>query len=505
MNVNLGEGDLTFSAPGYSISGEGRIAGTGTILIDNGVTLGVFNGMEGGALVNTTEPVHIKSPDAATHFKAIDNATLILEANADFTKPIEATGTLNIECVSNNIYAPVITNASTINITMSTLGSHNANWRSAWRTVLPENAQVNVTTNLENLARFVGFGVQSSNMKLNKLHLGDSIRLLRDYNERNNDFAASVMEFGEISGTDKSAIEGGFIDGRASTISVGHLNTDAVFNGEIRQYVLPTEELTYATRWWRLIKVGTGKWTLNGPLNYSGELLIAKDGGTLELGANVAPSVTTINVDTAGVLIGKNVTIEAPIMINIGTIGGSFTANSVSLTGSTIKMNVNSFNEGDHDKITTVGNFTIINGINHKNYLDITVNAAEENAIIDLIKVGGTSNIFFEQVLVNGVNVITGYTYEEDPYTGAVINVPTPNPDADFVFAWDAERSTATLKSKIKTSVKNVFDNKTIQSIQLYDITGRAVKSSTKGLVIKQTTYTDGTRSVEKMYIREER
>ena len=507
LNVNLGAGDLTVSAPGYSISGAGRISGTGTILIDKGVTLGVFNGMEGGAVVNTTEPVHIKNAGAATHFKVVDNATLILEAGADFTKAIEAAGTLNIEALSNNIYAPAsITNASTINILMNAEGRHSTNWTTAWRSVIPENAQVNVTTTLDSLVRPIGFGVRGDDFKMAKLHLGDSIRFVRDYNEANATFT-STTTVGELSGTEKSFIEGGFIDGRASTLEVGHLNTDAVFGGEIRQYQHHTTGSLYdlQTSLLRIIKVGTGKWTLNGPLNYKGELLIAKDGGTIELGANVAPTVTAINVDTAGVFIAKNVTIESPIMVNIGTLAGSFTANSVSLTGSTIKMNVNSFNEGDHDKMTSVGNFTILDGVNHKNFLDITVNSAEIDKTIDLIKVGGAASIFFEQVLVNGVNVITGYTFEEDPY-GGVINVPVPNPAADFVFAWDAARNTATLKSKVTlTSVDNVFDNKTIQSIQLYDLTGRAVKSGTKGLVIKQTTYTDGTRSAEKVYIREER
>lgn len=504
LNVNLGAGDLTVSASGYSISGAGRISGTGTLIIDKGTTIGVYSGLEGGALVNTTEPVHIKNAGAATHFKVVDNATLILEANADFNKPIEAEGTLNVECVSNNIYAPAITNASTINILMSTLGSHNANWRSAWRTILPEGAQINVSTNMVDLARPVGFGVEKSNMKLNKLHLGDSIRLLRDYNERNANPHESVMEFGEITGTEKSFIEGGFVDGRASRISVGHLNTDAVFNGQIRQYLLPTEEEAFSTSTLELIKLGTGKWTVNGDLSYSGELFVQKYGGTLELGGNVAPSVTTISVDTAGVFIGKNITVESTIKVNIGTIGGSFTANSISLTGSKIKMNVNSFNEGDYDQIKAVNDFEIIKAEDPSdlNILDITVVNAEKDKIIDLLLAGiGKADVFFDQVLVNGVNVITGYEYVEDEATGGVIYTPIPNPDADYVYGWDVERKVATLKSKVSSSVDNVFDGKTIQSIQLYDITGRVLQPNSKGLVIKQITFTDGTRTTEKVFI----
>ena len=59
-----------------------------------------------------------------------------------------------------------------------------------------------------------------------------------NYNE--NSSGTDVVTSGELSGTAGSVVEGGFINGRQGTYAVGNLNTDAVFEGTIRQF-MPTD------------------------------------------------------------------------------------------------------------------------------------------------------------------------------------------------------------------------------------------------------------------------
>lgn len=53
------------------------------------------------------------------------------------------------------------------------------------------------------------------------------------------------------------------------------------------------------------------------------------------------------------------------------------------------------------------------------------------------------------------------------------------------------------------TGVKNTIYSKPIKSIALFDFLGRQMKEEAKGLLIKKITYTDGTTSSEKVFIRE--
>jgi len=484
--LNLGEGNFTVSAPGYSFTGTGILEGTGQMLINAPTLLGIDSRLAGGAQINTTSPIHIKHAGAAKSFKLLkDNANLKLEAEADFTAPIETpeSGTINLECVSNFIYSSVITNASTINIKMSTPGSHNANWRSAWRTTFPTGAQINVTTDLDSLKRPVGFGVRGTDLKNSKLHLGDNVRLLRDYNEGNNLTYTSIVALGELSGTSKAVIEGGFVDGRSSAYEVGYLNTDAVFDGVIRQY-MPTDT-TSATSLLRLTKMGTGTWTVNGNLLFKGEIIV--ENGTLVLGGSVNSGITRISVDTAATFVGKKIVAETGIAVNIGTLAGSITANSVSLTGSTLKLTANSFNEGDYDKIVTIGDFSTIAAVDPEdlNILDVTVKSAVKNEKIKLIEVQGNADVSFNKILVNGEDITMNTTETEG---------------AKFAYFWNEATNAGELicLQTIISGIDEVSTEKPVKSVIYYNTTGQVVGKNAKGVLIKKTTFTDGTQAIEK-------
>jgi len=493
--MDLGEGDLVISAPGYSFTAETESAvinGLGVTVVDAPTILGFDNRMEGGVLINTTEGVHIKHAKAATKYTVnVNDAVLKLEANADFNTPITTieNGTLNIECVSNNFYDIPITNASTINVLMSTAGSHNANWRSAWRTDVEEGTQVNVETSLGELPRLTGFGVGGDVLRNAKLHLGDYVRLLRHYNETNDQYDGSIMRIGELSGTEHAVIEGGFVDGRASTIEVGYLNTDAVFGGPIRQYF--NTDTTQVSSKLRLVKVGTGSWTIEGELNFNGEIVIRPYGGTLVLNHDVPESVTTVSVDTLSTFVGKNIDIYNSIEVNIGTLQGDISATTFSLTGSTLKLNVNSFNDGDYDALYAYGDININDALDPEdlNVLDITVNSAEAGASIDLLIAESGLNGSFNKVLVNGEDI----TANEETTEGA-----------KFVFTLDKEGGVGTLLSLVDfTGVNNVLADKAIESVQYFNIAGQLVDKNTRGVIIQKITYVDGSKATVKVFVPE--
>lgn len=481
QNLNLGEGDLTVSAEGYSFSGEGRIEGTGTMLLDAPATIAIDNRLEGGAWVNTTGTVHIKHASAASSFALkVDNTKLRLEAGADFNKAIDGSGgTANFEMVSDNACNSVFTNLSTINIDYQVKGRlKSSTWTTNWVATFPENVQINVTNGLEDKA-IAGFGVGNATLQTAKVHLGDSIRLLRNYNE--NGSGTDVVTIGELSGTAGSVVEGGFIDGRQGTYAIGNLNTDAVFEGTIRQF-MPTES-TSATSTLHLSKIGTGKWTLTGNSLFTGDITVKE--GTLALSGFVASSVTQIRVDSAAIMEGMGVEVQASLVDAYkATVSGSMNVYNMQLTGSKLEMNINSFTEGDHDQVITQGDFTTIAALDDTpNVLDITVETATEGATVKLLNILGNPDISFNQILVNGED-ITEVTEETE---GAK-------------FVWNNE--TGELLSKVNiTSVPDVNANKVIREIEYFDLTGRPVNELTNGFVIRKITYTDDTQAVQKTFL----
>ncbi|MDR2086932.1 MAG: hypothetical protein LBP72_07120 [Dysgonamonadaceae bacterium] len=480
--LSLGEGDMTVSAEGYSFTGNGRLEGSGTLILDKPAILGIDNRLEGGALVNTTGDVYIKHASAAAKFKLIDNASLKLEAGANFNKPIEGSGgAVNFDVISDNTCSPAITGVSTINIQLTAPGRYSsAAWTTNWSGAgFPENAKINVTNHVET-GRKAGFGVGKTTLENVKVHLGDSVRLVREYNEGSG--GTDVVVIGEISGTAAALIEGGFVDGRQQTYQVGGLNTDAVFAGTIRQYA-PTDS-TFSTSTLHLVKAGTGKWTVMGDLLFSGDLTV--EAGTLALGGFVDQSVTQIKVDTAATLQGYNAVVATGVDVNIATLSGSLDAYSLALTGSTLKLYVNSFTEDDHDKIITQGDFTTIPALgDEQNILDISVNAATQGAKVQLIEVLGNPDITFDQIKVNGVD-ITENTAD--------------TPGAEFV--WDNDTfELLSLINKEGSVIDETLIEKTIRSTQYYDLAGRVTTKDAKGFVIKKITYTDGTQAVQKAFV----
>lgn len=504
-NVNLGAGNFAVSAAGYTFSGVGRLTGTGALTIDAPTAIGVDNRLEGGAVINTSEPVYIKHASAASKYATtLGNIALKLEPKAAFTAPITGNGgVLNIDMISENTYTPVITGFSTVNLNLAQIGkaSNNA-WTSPFTSVI---ADANVTLNVRNILNQdtlpMTYAVAPTSLAKVKVNLGDNTRII--HNGTPGAGATISVKIGELSGTAKSSLEGNSVVSTDRTIEyeVGALNTDAVFDGRILPQLtkypsrhagtelffdskVPGDTTWYIPSPLKLKKVGTGSWTVNGDILLGGDITVK--GGTLALGGKVASSVTQIKVDTAAVLKTKNIIAETGIAVNIGTLAGGLTANSISLTGSTLKMNVNSFADGDFDKVVTIGDMSTIAAVSaaNKNLLDITVKSATANAKIKIIEVLGNADVTFDSIYVNGVE-IKANTIE--------------TPGAKFVYKWNEATNSGELTSLTTfTGLKQIAADKVVKDVLYFNAAGQLVGKDAQGFIIRKTMFTDGTQLIEK-------
>jgi hypothetical protein len=386
--------------------------------------------------------------------------------------------------------------------------------------------RVNVSNNCEPLLNvdgndsipFAGFGIGNAVAANAHVYLGDNVRLLRFYNEA----AAGTdkLEIGALTGTSKTALQIGWVDGRRSILEVGGLNVDAVFEGVIEKCPFNTSSTTIpTTSKLALSKTGTGKWTLpnviivdstltvnEGVLTLTGDVYLDDDevtvnAGTLAIGGEFGipyigeASLSNIVVKSDATLKGLSghQIHSVSTMIDPGGIlaGGFNTDFSLMLdfdpmaetpAPSIWKPYINSFNVGDYDKITAGGDANVY-GI-----IDITVNAATQGVAIPLIECTGNTDVAPVQILVNGVD-ITDNTES--------------TPGAEFVWLPD----TYELKSLIDkqgSRINTVLTNKVVKNIQYYDITGRPVTKNAQGFIIVKTIYTDDTTATQKTFVKQQ-
>jgi autotransporter-associated beta strand protein len=505
--MDLGESSMGILTAGYNFSNAvdgSKIIGTGNLIVNETVTLGADNRLTGGAFVNTTDEVYIKHPSAASKFQVVDNATLNIELGEGFSKPITGAGegsTLNIIASSfEKGYYPAIDSVSVINITKTQTGRlSSATWVDAWTGTFKANAgyspQINIINGVEENS-LAGFGITIDLFTNAKVHLGDNIRIVRNYNEKT---AAETVSFGELSGTAASFLEAGFVDGRSQYYKVGALDTDATFAGTIRSYM--KNDSTFANSTLDLNKVGLGTWTLTGSVAHTGN--IGVQGGILEILCPVESSVTTINVEADATLRTGKVTIgttlvnvnadgtleslstdfaNSDIQVSDATLSGTVNAYNIGLVKATTNLAVNSFEEGKYNKLTSETDITIIEG-----RLNITVNKATANAIIQLLEAGSGMISYpetYPRVFVNNVD-ITDNTQE--------------TPDAEFVWFPDSGELMS-LIDKEGTVINNINTSKAVKSVSYFDLLGCPVSENAQGIVIRRTIYDDNSVRTDKIF-----
>lgn len=501
--IDMGTSNLTISTPGYILSGNGKttdkITGSGKTIVTAATTLNVQNTTD--VYINTTDAVLIKSASAADTIHVVDNALLQLQPDVTISKKIIGTGNgsvLNIEPLTSTAgiqYSYGVSNISTVNIKLKSAGKvSGSSWTSCMYATYADSTQINVTNEIgkDTLAGYPG--IYNSLAKV-KVHLGDSVRLVRSYNEA----AGETVTLGEISGTSKSIIEAGFVTGRTQTYAVGNLNTDALFEGAIRPLLMSNKTFRRGNTL-HLNKIGTGKWTLTGPITYKGDIEVKS--GTLELLGSVNDSVSSIIVDSLatlktgnnsinsanitvknfGKLAAQSTTFSGSMQIS-GTFSGAATVYNFGVINGTVNLNINSFEAGEYESIISTSDITMI-----KSKINLTILSAKQGKVIQLFNAGSGAVTYPEgfdgsSVFVNGID-ITADTES------------TPN--AKFVYYPE----TGELKCLADyTDVKAVNANKEIKFIELYNVLGSKVDKYSKGLLIRKITYTDNSTNVEKIFL----
>jgi len=525
--LELADEDMTVSAPDYTFSGTGRITGKGSLIVDAPVALATDNRLEGGAIINTDQEVLIQSAVAATQFTtAQPEITLSLQAGATFNKPItgpdDGQGTLNVNMISANECASPISDFSTVNISFKDRGRETSNsWTNPFTSTFSEGTQVNIIDAIEQ-GEFIypaTYALTNNSLAAAKVHLGDNTRII--FNGTPGANATTTVNIGELTGTANSSIQGNCVGAAYDRIlrySIGASNTDAVFDGSIipqlsrepgrrsgayyvwdRLTIADVDTVWYLPSTLQLVKVGTGKWTVGGKIiipDADSPSTITASEGILELcDSLVAPAVNTVTltVDAGGTLKTHGNYIGAyNVTVNGTVIGGASYANSFSMVdpSAVLKLNVNSFADGDFDKITTEGDIIIKAGT-----IDFTVATPGENTKIVILFSKSNYEILdgIEQgkvtVLVNGED-ITGNTasdeipagatgfYYFDPETGVLGYVGTYN------------------------GLPNVAVEKVVKSIDYYNTLGQKVRENNSGVTLKKITYTDGSVQSTKVFNR---
>jgi hypothetical protein len=538
--VDLGSQNMTISASDYAFasSGSGEITGEGSVIVDVATVLGAKNTMSGGAVINTASPTTLKHASAAKKYRAlVDGVTLRLQTvsaqDAAVALPIEGMGgKIHLEVDSLAPYNVTISEVPEVNLSLNQEGRmRNTRWTTAFSGAFAKGSQVNVSSGIRGLNPS-GFGVTSQVLDSVKVHLGDYVRLVREYNEAAT--GADVVYIGELTGSESSFIEGGWVDGRAMIYNIGSLGTDAVFDGSIRPYqtitaATETEEevTTIGNSGIRIVKVGAGTWTINGiidlpnstlnrpsttTVNYcynyinaqEGTLVLknkvyfpdndtithqvnVKVGATLELWGDLeglpAVNQSTLQVDSGAVLKSHDIRSSLRNTYIYGTLEGSITVPDVIAfyENSVIKLRVNSFAGGDFDRVDAAGDIVVALGA----VLDVTVVSAPQGSKVQLLQSGGNLDLQFEKILVNGED-ITENTAE------------TPGATCYF------DRDTGELVALSDfTGIGTVDVDKSVKLVQYFDLLGRTVDKDATGFVIRSVTYTDGTKAAQKIYIRE--
>ncbi|MFT3751798.1 MAG: hypothetical protein QM800_02615 [Paludibacter sp.] len=503
--IDMGTADLTISTSGYTLSGNGKttdkLTGKGKIQVNAPATLAMTNTMK--VMVNTTEGVLIKSATVADTIQVVNNGLVQLQPDASFSKKILGAGkgsAINIESLASTSgidYNYAILNASTINMKLKNAGKLvGSSWTSRMSTSYSDSTLINVTNEISGKDTLAGFSGITGNLAKVKVHLGDSVRLVRNYNEAANE----TVTIGEISGTAKSIIEAGFVAGRTQTYAVGNLNTDAVFDGAIRPFLMSNK--TFRTgNTLHLNKIGTGKWTIGGKLSYSGDIEVKA--GTLELLGTVTDSVKSIVVDSlatlktgaiavasknvtvknAGSLISENTNFAGDLQVS-GTLSGAATMYNFGAINGTINLNVTSFDAGDYQKIASASDITLI-----KPKINLSVQRAKAGQTIQLF-VAGSGMITYPEGTAGLLVTVNGEDITANTETTA---------GAKYIFFAE----TGELKSLVDyTDVRNINADKEVKSVRFYSVLGYEVDKYSKGLLIRKTTYIDNSTTVEKIYLK---
>lgn len=263
-----------------TLTGDNSTALTGTITLNAGtvslITGSVTNLQK--AIGNAANPVVFQGGTLSLNGSTTnDNGSAIW---SPFANPISIasgqSGTLN--CFPRGSVTSVLTGSGTLNLGLrATRCDITGNWSAFTGTI-----------NATSLTGSPEFRVNSTGPLANaKVNLGANVKMLQAFNPAGGD-AGTTQNIGELSGVAGSLLAAQPVGGRFVNWTIGALNTDSTFAGNI----INDTESGIGFGACRIVKVGTGTLTLTGTNTFTGSTVttpgVRVNDGTLAIGSGGA-------------------------------------------------------------------------------------------------------------------------------------------------------------------------------------------------------------------------
>lgn len=478
--IDLGDKNVTISAPGYTLAGTGQLKGTGTLVIKADARLNLINNLDGGVELDHGT-LTIDHADAAKSIIA-ENGTS-LEFNGSFSKPISGFGgTLNILATAKTDFAQTLSSTITgLDKVVYTLRNKGRVAYSSTTATVPNcdrmlelnNAYTGAVDVVNALSEAAYFKTTVLDWTATKLHLGDNVRMIYGTTgvATKDEATATTFTIGELSGSETSRLMGGYVDARKTKYRVGSLNTDATFSGVIAPLTIIRESADgYMSKpHLSIYKEGTGTWTLtNNSPDYRGNLFV--NDGTLIVNGIICSHDSIVNLET--------VQVDA--------------AGHLSGTGTIYAVNANVYGK-------LSGNLTFGGAVNlwGTSETDIVVNGATT----DKVTVAGDLQYGGKLVVTSKNNPPAG-TYKIIEASSYLESSPELGfdevvlPSANWTFKWDTGE--LVYVGGDVNGINNTENNKEVKSVEYYNVSGTKALKNQKGFLIKVTKFTDGSSSTTK-------
>ena len=367
----------------YTLGGSGTFIGGMKLKQSGGGTLNVntANAFTGGGTIDSSTLVLNSGGDIGNGGFTLQNATITSTYGATtsyaldnlLTIPDGTTSTINL---SPRMSVGGVSGNGTLNLNISGTVFQYDNLNSAYGGF---TGTLNLTGTVPNAlvtAQFNG-GAFDGNLANATVKL-DNVALIGRHNSGGN-----TLYVGALTGTATSGFQGSGFAGPMN-LTVGGLNRDTEFAGSI----------TSVNNTNRIVKVGTGKWTLSGSNNFSGALIVS-NGTVLVTGSDAGNIVSVVNGGTlrgTGYLAG-GVSIQSGGKllpgIGDGQPGTLTTSNTLSLATPYLFFDLSGSPSGANDKIVMQGGSIAMSGAqNYVFYLTDLALGAGTYKLID----GATSS-----------------------------------------------------------------------------------------------------------------
>ncbi len=372
---------LTINATkNYTLGGSGTLGGTMKLNQSGGgkLTVSSPNSFSGASTVDGSALVIASGGDIGNGALTLQNSTLTSTYGGSSTYILDNPLTIPDGTTSTVNFSPrmSITGLSgngTANLNISGTPFNYDNLNGAFSGF---TGTLNVTGTVANAlltAQFNG-GAFDGNLANAEVNL-DNVALIGRHGSGGN-----TLNIGALTGTASSSILGSGYAG-SMTLQIGALNLDTTFAGSIL-----TNSLNAATN--RIVKIGTGKFTLSGSNNFLGAIIVSN--GTLRVTGSDSGNFIAVpsggTLDGTGALLG-GATIQSGGKISpgfgTGSVGTLTVSNSLTLATPNLYFDLSGSPAGANDKITLLGGSIAMSGANNYvfNLTENTLGAGVYNLI----------------------------------------------------------------------------------------------------------------------------